>query len=255
MVSSVICVFKFYRLVMMAFIAALVSGCANGPLSSVPHNQAPAIDYEMVGIPLLYQGFGSSVPITKDLSLTAAHVAKLNWASVVAYHPNCDIAIIKSDNSAKTLPDLGLVYTNEPVTTYGMDGFGKLLKGEGFYRRDLLFSGSTYFDKCNASVSDAPIRPGMSGGGFFNQRGELVGIISAIASSNTRLADGEKLPYDRLSLFVSLNFIKDWLNQTVDQYYGSDQPVLTWNPTVAKPVGTTLANNRTEVLSSNINLK
>ena len=226
----------FFKTLIIGALSLLATGCAssNGPLATLESNNAnvPVIDYEMVGIPLLYQGFGSSVPITKDLSLTAAHVAKVNWDSVVAYHPECDIAIIKSDNSKVTsFPDMGLVYVNETVITYGKDGFGNLLSGKGVYHIDLNFTNNSYFKKCNASITDAPIREGMSGGGAFNERGELIGIISSMASTyNTRLANGEKLPYDRLSLFVSLNFVKDWLNSEVDNFYRSKDGVLTWNP-------------------------
>ncbi|WPC74258.1 S1 family peptidase [Vibrio porteresiae] len=228
---------KLLKSFSIGLLAFITTGCAmsNGPLitlESTDSNQ-PAIDYEMIGIPLLYQGFGSSVPITKELSLTAAHVAKFNWDLVVAYHPDCDIAIIKSDNSkVENFPDLGLVYVNETVITYGKDGFGNMLKGKGVYHTDLHFSNNSYFKKCNASITDAPIREGMSGGGAFNEKGELIGIIAAIASKrNTRLANGEKLPYDRLSLFVSLNFVKDWLNSEVDNFYQSKDSVLTWSPT------------------------
>ena len=226
----------FFKALIVGALSILASGCAssNGPLATLESNDSslPAIDYEMVGIPLLYQGFGSSVPITKDLSLTAAHVAKINWDSVVAYHPECDIAIIKSDNSkVANFPDLGLVYVNEKVITYGKDGFGNILKGQGVYHIDLNFTNNSYFKKCNASITDAPIREGMSGGGAFNERGELIGIISSMASiRNTRLANGEKLPYDRLSLFVSLNFVKDWLNSEVDNFYQSKNRVLSWSP-------------------------
>ncbi|MFC3024564.1 serine protease [Vibrio zhugei] len=233
---------KIYRSTVLSLLVLLTVGCAssNGPLTKVEsHEATPAIDYEMVGIPLLYQGFGSSVPLTRDLSLTAAHVAKLNWDNVIAYHPQCDIAIVKSNNSGALLPDLGLVYTNENITTYGKDGTGNLLKGEGKYRLDLNFANHSYFKHCQASVTDAPIREGMSGGGAFNSRGELVGIISAMASSNTRLANGEKLPYDRLSLFVSLNQVRGWLNQTVSNYYGTNELVLNWGT----PSNEQLANN------------
>ena len=120
---------------------------------------------------------------------------------------------------------------NEEVITYGKDGFGNILKGQGVYHIDLNFTNNSYFKKCNASITDAPIREGMSGGGAFNERGELIGIISSMASiRNTRLANGEKLPYDRLSLFVSLNFVKDWLNSEVDNFYQSKNRVLSWSP-------------------------
>ncbi len=197
--------------------ASILTGCANGPLEHVASTNSPSsINYETVGIPLLLGGFGSSVPLTKDLSLTAAHVAKYNWKSVVSYNPKCDIAIIKSNNSEDKLPTLGTVYTNEPVYSYGEGIFGYTLKGTGKYRLDLNFKNTKYSD-CEVSISDTPIQHGMSGGGFYNSKGELVGIISSIAS-DVKLADGSELPYKRLSVFISVNGVKGWINKTVQDY-------------------------------------
>jgi S1-C subfamily serine protease len=109
-----------------------------------------------------------------------------------------------------------------PIKTYGVNAFGDVVSGSGFYRKDLTFPHSRYFSRCNASVTDASVHSGMSGGGAFNLQGELVGIIAAIASKhNTRLANGKPLPYQRLSLFVSLNYVKTWLAQELSQYYNT----------------------------------
>ncbi|MGL5335688.1 MAG: serine protease [Enterovibrio sp.] len=217
-------------------IAALTAiGCifSNGPLQTVETNNAPAIDFEMTGIPPLYMGYGSSVPVTENLSLTAAHVAKLNYARVIAYHPTCDIALIAADNRGEKLPNLGVVYKDQSVKAYGVNFNGKILQGEGRYRRDLRFVNYFYFYKCPASVMDAPIQTGMSGGGTFNSFGELVGIIVASADkSDTRLVSGEMLPDDRISLFVSVNYVRGWLNEAVKKYYGDGTDRLVWRQAV-----------------------
>ncbi|RBM34208.1 serine protease [Vibrio tarriae] len=217
-------------IVTLATILSL-SGCAssNGPLQVTEHNKAPAIDFEMTGIPLIYFGYGSSVPITENLSLTAAHVAKLNYDRVIAYHPTCDIALVESDNRGKNFPKMGLVYQDQPVTTYGVNGSGAVVSGYGHYRMDLNFVNYRYFKDCPASVMDAPVQAGMSGGGTFNNRGDLVGIIAAMADKDsTRLVNGEALPYDRLSLFISINYVRGWLDNAVNQYYGGQNQRLTW---------------------------
>ncbi|MGL4734419.1 MAG: serine protease [Enterovibrio sp.] len=210
-------------------------GCilSNGPLYTVESSEAPAIDLEITGVPPFYIGYGSSVPITENLSLTAAHVARLNYARVIAYHPICDIALIAADNRGKKFPNMGLVYKNHEVTTYGVNFNGDILVGHGYYRRDLRFVNYSYFNRCPASVMDAPIQNGMSGGGTFNSLGDLVGIIVASADkSDTRLISGEKLPYDRISLFVSINYVRDWLNDAVDQYHGDELSRLVWHEEV-----------------------
>ncbi|MGL4826539.1 MAG: serine protease [Vibrionaceae bacterium] len=217
--------------------AITITGCIlrNGPLQVVARRDAPAIDFEITGVPPFYIGYGSSVPITENLSLTAAHVARLNYARVIAYHPICDIALIAADNRGEKFPSMGLVYKNQEVTTYGVNFNGDILVGRGYYRRDLKFVNYFYFYKCPASVMDAPIQNGMSGGGTFNSFGELVGIIVASADkSDTRLVSGEMLPYERISLFVSINYVRDWLVDTVEQYYGDEHPRLVWRGELQK---------------------
>ncbi len=191
----------------------LLSACAMSNGKTYVAENPPSIDFEFMGIPLLYMGMGSSVPITENLSLTAAHVAKSNYDKVVSYHPECDIALIESDNSGKALPNLGLVYPGQKVRMYGMDGNNQILVGTGVYHMDLNFVNNKYFKQCPGSVADAPIRQGMSGGGAYNENGELVGIIAAMAGKDTKLLNGEPLELERLSVFVSINYVRPWLEQ------------------------------------------
>ncbi|GLT18998.1 hypothetical protein GCM10007938_27800 [Vibrio zhanjiangensis] len=83
-------------------------------------------------------GFGTSTPITPELSLTVAHVAKLNYDKVVAYHPQCDLAIVESTNTLRRQPKFGLVYPSQSVETFGMSPSGNVLKGEGFIIKMVL---------------------------------------------------------------------------------------------------------------------
>ncbi|MBU2895342.1 serine protease [Vibrio hepatarius] len=213
----------------VVLVSSLLAGCTgnNGQLRVVEDH--PALDYELTGVPLLFFGFGTSTPITPELSLTVAHVAKLNYDKVVAYHPQCDIAIVESRNTLSNHPKLGLVYPHQNVEAYGMSPGGNVLKGEGFYRRDLTLVDSHYFAKCPASVMDAPVQDGMSGGGVFNQDGALVGIIAARANpSNIQLANGEPHGLDRISIFVALNFVRSWLDSEVKHYYGESYVAMDW---------------------------
>ncbi|WP_254868933.1 serine protease [Vibrio hepatarius] len=207
----------------------LLVGCVGSNGKVTVTNEHPALDYEFTGIPLLFFGFGTSTPITPELSLTVAHVAKLNYDKVVAYHPYCDIAIVKSNNSALDYPNLGLVFPNQPVRTFGMSPTGDVLTGSGRYRRDLLLVEVPYFKKCPASVTDAPVQDGMSGGGVYNDNGSLVGIIAARANPrDIRLLSGEPHGLERISIFVPLNYVRDWLEGAVDDFYGNQQYSLRW---------------------------
>ena len=73
----------------------------NGTLNYATKTNAPDLGYLPIGIPFLLGGHGTSIPLTKDLSLTAKHVAMLSYNRVVKYHQSCDVALIKEDNSHK----------------------------------------------------------------------------------------------------------------------------------------------------------
>ncbi|WP_028024900.1 serine protease family protein [Enterovibrio calviensis] len=215
---------------------SLLQGCflINGPLEYAEdtyHDEtnAPAVNYLPIGIPFVLGGHGSSVPITPELSLTAKHVAKLDYSSVVAYHPDCDVAIIKENNDGKNLSSLGTIGTDEATTTIGMGLTGKVLIGQGKYYIDVNFVDSALFAKCPASITDAPVQSGMSGGGVFNDKGELVGIISGISGPGFKLLDGTKLGNERTSVFVSTLHVKPWIEKAVESYYGESSGVLTAN--------------------------
>lgn len=204
------------------FALASLQGCflVNGPLEYADETNAPSVSYLPIGVPFLLGGHGSSVPISEKLSLTAKHIAKLDYSEVVAYHPHCDVAIIKENNQGRTIAPLGTVAQTEPVTTVGMGLTGKVLVGKGMYYLDVNFVDSAMFANCPASITDAPVQSGMSGGGTYNYKGELVGIVSGMSGSGFRLLDGTELGNERTSIFVSTLYIKPWLIEVLEQYYG-----------------------------------
>ncbi|USH03302.1 serine protease [Grimontia kaedaensis] len=210
-VRAAICFFSFISL----------QGCflVNGPLDYAQETNAPSVSYLPIGIPFVLGGHGSSVPLTSELSLTAKHVAQLDYSDVIAYHPNCDVAVIKQSNHDKTIAPLGTVKTKGSVTTVGMGLTGKVLIGHGKYYLDVNFVDSDMFENCPASITDAPVQSGMSGGGAYNKEGELVGIISGMSGSGFRLLDGTELGNERTSIFVSTLHIRPWLLKVVEDFY------------------------------------
>ncbi|PKF49220.1 serine protease [Enterovibrio nigricans] len=200
----------------------LFQGCilVNGPLEVVEETNVPAVKYLPVGIPLLLGGHGTSVPITSELSLTAKHVAKADFSTVISYHPDCDIALIKQDNTNITFPALAKVSEQDDLITVGKNLSGQVLKGEGIYYLDVQFVDSQLFATCLASITDAPIQSGMSGGGVFNKEGDLVGIISGMSGSSFRLLDGRELGNERTSVFVSMQNVEAWLTEAIEAHYG-----------------------------------
>lgn len=85
------------KTIILSLIALSLSGCSKGNDLSYSKDAYNNADMTFVGIPtILGLGvIGSTFPITPNYSLTAKHVAKYSFNSVLAYHPNCDIAIIK----------------------------------------------------------------------------------------------------------------------------------------------------------------
>ncbi|WP_281544108.1 trypsin-like peptidase domain-containing protein [Grimontia sp. SpTr1] len=219
----------FSKVMGSVFLLCSLQGCIliNGPLDYADTSNEHDVNYLAIGIPFVLGGHGTSVPLTPEISLTAKHVAKLDYSEVIAYHPDCDVALIKEDNTDKRLASLGTVQTDGGITTVGMGLTGKVLLGKGKYYRDVNFVDSTLFARCPASITDAPIQSGMSGGGAFNENGELVGIISGMSSSGFRMLDGSTLGNERTSVFVSTLYVRGWLIESIETYYGDSIDNLT----------------------------
>ncbi len=207
----------------LVLVCSFSQGCTlpNGTLTEGEISQIH-VDYQAIGVPGLLGGHGSSIPLTRHLSLTARHVAERDYSDVVAFHPNCDLAIIKDENSGKVLPVIGVVSGSEPVITVGKGFFGDTLLGRGVYHRDVNFVNYEYFETCPASLIDAPIQSGMSGGAVLNDKYELVGIITSKAS-NVELLNGQNLTMPRVSVFISLLYSSPWLIDTLFDYYEGHQ--------------------------------
>lgn len=200
----------------------LIAGCSNGVLNEY-HGEQITIDSQVMGIPFLFGGTGSSVPITENLSITAKHIASYDFSSVVAHHPSCDISIIKSDNKGKSIHPIGTVSPNSELKTFGRDLWNplKTLYGEGKYLQDLfLIDNQWNSTDCTLSVIDAPIQVGMSGGGVYNNREELVGVIVAMGGLDFKLVETDQ-KLGRVSLMVSTLFIKDWINEVKTDFYSN----------------------------------
>lgn len=187
-----------------ALILALFSGCimSNGPVSQAPGNQANQM--VVVGVPLLFGGFGSAVPVNEQYMITAKHVAQLSWDFDVIHHPYCDLSLIR--RTSKYTPTWGLIYPDQAVSHHGHSLFGNNIKGDGKYLQDVIDTNTD----CLYSLSDAPVMSGMSGGPVFNPYGEIAGITVAIVHNPEDLRNLR--PAMRYSQFVPATLIFDWLD-------------------------------------------
>ncbi|WP_260338221.1 serine protease [Vibrio ponticus] len=207
---------------MTLLVLLTLQGCthSNGKLE-LADDGVPHVNYLPIGIPFVVGGHGTSVPLTPQVSLTAKHVAEIDYSKVIAYHPYCDLALIEQDNSTYPLPTLGIIYSYQSVTTVGKDMTGSTITGEGIYYRDVYLPEHELFEQCPASIADAPVQSGMSGGGVYNESLELVGIISAKVHE-VQLLDGTTIETERISLFVPLLFARDWIVAELDDYYANN---------------------------------
>lgn len=214
------------RTIFFVISSFVLVGCVHSNGATKSAMKHPDINYEFLGVPILFQGYGTSVPITNELSLTAAHVAALSYNKVIAYHPHCDIALIQSDNTLDTLSPLGMVHSGELVKAFGMDATGDVITSSGIYHLDLNFVNDKKYAKCPSSITDAAIQGGMSGGGAYNDKDELVGILTGIADKrDTRLVSGEPLDIERLSIFIPTHYLEPWIKESMASYYRDNMAV------------------------------
>lgn len=170
----------------------------------------PDLNYLPVLIPFLLGGHGSAIPITDTISITSAHVARYDYSTVIAYHPVCDVALIEANNRNKNKLKMGVIYSGESLINYGYEFNGEIVKGEGVYIMDVMIE---EYPGCHYSLNTAPQKSGMSGGPAVNSSGELVGVIHGIGfEPPILLGTHEQVNLERYSYFVSINFIRDWLD-------------------------------------------
>ena len=197
-------------LLLLTMLPLLLSCVSNGVVFGV-NEDTPHITQHVVkvfiGIPTLFGLEGSMVNIGNGFYLTAKHNYPILEAQLldVVYHPTCDIAIIKTDNLSNHILKLGLVYQDTTVHTAGYPIAAPLSSSNG------VFIGDIYEAKgeCLYSATDAPVRSGMSGGGVFNEQGELVGIIRGVMYGEVMWNDG-RLAKD-ITIFTTLKFVEDWI--------------------------------------------
>lgn len=192
-------------------ILPLLSGCvSNGSVFGVnedtPH-VTQNVEKVFIGIPTLFGLEGSMVSIGNGFYLTAKHNYPILEAQLldVVYHPTCDIAIIKTDNLSNPTLKLGLVYQDTTVHTVGYPIAAPLSSSKGKFIGDVYEAEG----ECLYSATDAPVKSGMSGGGVFNEQGELVGIIRGVMYGNVTWEEG-RIAKD-ITVFTTLKFVEDWI--------------------------------------------
>lgn len=205
------------NLIIAASIATVV-GCANGlpnVVSSVPESIERQTHKVFLGIPVVASLDGSYAVLNNEWAVTAAHNSPILdvIGKEVYYHPRCDIALFKIDDGEQV--SVGVVYANNEIHHAGYPVYLPMAFNSGKFLGDVV---STSRPNCVASMSDASIMTGMSGGGVYNSKHELVGInVGFSAKAVTPEGDVIVMP----TLWQSLFGVRDWIEEiTGVDFYG-----------------------------------
>ncbi|MGB9095188.1 serine protease [Erwinia sp.] len=198
-----------------ALAVLMLTGCSVGKYE-YSSEAMKRVDMNFTGIPTILGvgALGTSIPLTPEYSLTAAHVAKLSVQRVKAYHPYCDLAIIYHKNDIKSLPKFRTGDVGDPVKMYGYSFISAMpVESSGV---NLALTGiRNEWNKrpCVAMVSNAGVVKGMSGGAVYNQDDTIGGVIVGYTKEIKRHKNSA-VPLKDVSLYIPYNDFKDWLSKS-----------------------------------------
>lgn len=201
----------------LAAIAVLtLSGCSVGKYE-YSRTALERVDMNFTGIPtILGLGtLGTSIPLTPEYSLTAAHVAKFSVQRVKAYHPYCDLAIVYHKNAIKTLPIFRASRVGDSVKMYGYSFISAMpVESSGVNLARTGIRNRWNKAPCMAMATNAGVVQGMSGGAVYNQDDSIGGVI--VGYSNTiKNRRNNKVILKDVSLYIPYADFKAWLNATI----------------------------------------
>lgn len=201
-----------------ALFALALTGCSVG---QTEYSKAALehVDMSVTGVPtVLGLGvLGTTIPLTPEYSLTAAHVAKTSVQRVKAYHPYCDVAIIYHKNSPDTLARFRTSAPGEAIKMYGYSFISAMpVESSGVNLARTAITNRWNKKPCMAMASNAGVTQGMSGGAVYNSdetiAGVIVGYSHGIANRRSR-----KVILKDVSLYIPYGDFKRWLERNLSQ--------------------------------------
>jgi S1-C subfamily serine protease len=148
-------------------------------------------------------GNGAQVRLVTEAGLISAKVVKVDSAN--------DLALLKAEGKFVSLPvaasravRLGNTVATVGFPNIGLQGFApKLAKGE-------IASLSGAGDDARYFQISVPVQPGNSGGELVDERGNVVGVVSAKLSARAALATSGALP-ENVNYAVKSSFLLGFL--------------------------------------------
>ncbi|RPD98939.1 serine protease [Candidatus Pantoea deserta] len=203
---------------LMVLMALCLSGCSVGHYEYSSEAQK-RVDMTYTGIPtaLGLGTMGTTIPLTAEYSLTAAHVAKFSLYRVKAWHPECDIAVVYHKNAEANLPPrFRNSRIGDKVNLYGYSFISAMpvsSSGENLINTSLANSWNKA--ECVVVAANAGVVKGMSGGAVYNASDDtLAGVIVGYSSRINDNQSGKTL-YRDVALYVPYARFEAWLNGVV----------------------------------------
>ncbi len=191
----------------------LITGCSQGQYRT-DFETTKHSSMVFVGVPtaLGIGAVGSTVPVSKTLSLTNKHVAHWMIVDIVSEHPSCDLALIKQDN--KNFNDLSYRNSNigDSVYNYGYSGLTALpVSSKGKVLTSAVYESKDNSKECVVGVMSNGVVAGMSGGPVIDTQGNLVGVNVAYG----QIKDFKTGKLIKAQFFIPYVNFKEWLNENV----------------------------------------
>nr|WP_154926797.1 trypsin-like peptidase domain-containing protein [Pantoea agglomerans] len=177
------------------------------------------VDMTVTGIPtVLGLGtLGTTIPLTPEFSLTAAHVAKFSLYRVKAWHPQCDLAVVYHKNSEMNLPpSFRNSHIGDQVNLYGYSFISAMpVSSSGQNLINTTLANSWNKPDCVVVAANAGVVKGMSGGAVYNASDDtLAGVIIGYSNNINDNVSGKTL-YKNVALYVPYSRFQNWLNQAI----------------------------------------
>ncbi|MFU9135524.1 serine protease [Erwinia tasmaniensis] len=201
----------------ICLLTLLLCGCSVGKYEYSSEAEK-RVDMTVTGIPtVLGVGtLGTTIPLTSEYSLTAAHVAKYSLYRVKAYHPECDLAVVYHKNTDFHPPHFRNGHIGDKINLYGYSFISAMpVASTGTNLVNTGLKNEWNKVSCVVVASDAGVVKGMSGGAVYNAADDSVaGVIVGYSDRINDLKSGKAL-YKDVSLYIPYARFKDWLDQAV----------------------------------------